>query len=181
LSGDEAALTAAVAEQVGIDEAVAELSPSDKAARIAALQAEGRTVCFVGDGLNDLVAFKQADLSIALQGSAATETAQIVLLEPDLCYLPRLFALGQEYAADHRALFAAVLTPGVLCALGVFWFGFGLPQMTLFDAVDVGLGTSIAVRPWQRQRRLLAAQGEGEVLAADVVVQSAASTSDKPV
>lgn len=181
LSGDEAALTAAVAEQVGIDEAVAELSPSDKAARIAALQAEGRTVCFVGDGLNDLVAFKQADLSIALQGSAATETAQIVLLDPDLCYLPRLFALGQEYAADHRALFAAVLTPGVLCALGVFWFGFGLPQMTLLDAVDVGLGTSIAVRPWQRQRRLLAAQGEGEVLAADVVVQSAASTSDKPV
>ncbi|MBU6350110.1 MAG: HAD-IC family P-type ATPase [Chloroflexi bacterium] len=175
LSGDEAAPTAAVAEQLGIDEAVAELSPSDKAARIAALQAEGRTVCFVGDGLNDLVAFKQADLSIALQGSAATETAQIVLLDPDLCYLPKLFALGQEYAADHRALFAAVLTPGVLCALGVFWLGFGLPQMTLFDAVDVGLGTSIAVRPWQRQRRLLALQGEGEVLAADGVVQSAAS------
>ena len=75
----------------------------------------------------------------------------------------------------RQALFAAVLTPGVLCALGVFWLGFGLPQMTLFDAVDVGLGTSIAVRPWQRQRRLLALQGEGEVLAADGVVQSAAS------
>ncbi|MFZ4850477.1 MAG: HAD-IC family P-type ATPase [Caldilinea sp.] len=175
LSGDEAAPTAAVAEQVGIDAAFAELSPSDKAAWIAALQAEGRTVCFVGDGLNDLVAFKQADLSIALQGSAATETAQIVLLDADLCHLPRLFALGQEYVADHRALFAAVLTPGMLCALGVFGLGFGLSQMTLLDAVDVGLGTLVAVRPWQRQRRLLALQGREGLLAADGVVQSAAS------
>ena len=63
------------------------------------LQQEGRKVCFVGDGINDAIALKQADLSVSLRGAstAATDTAQVVLMDARLQGLvsnPRLKLLG---------------------------------------------------------------------------------------
>ncbi|WP_443054242.1 heavy metal translocating P-type ATPase [Streptomyces sp. IBSBF 2435] len=88
LTGDSAAVAAAVAADIGIaaEDVHAEVLPEDKVAVIRRLQAEGRTVAMVGDGVNDAAALAQADLGLAMgTGSdAAIEAGDLTLVRGDL-------------------------------------------------------------------------------------------------
>ena len=70
ISGDHEAPTRKLAESLGMDRYFAQVLPADKADYVAKLQAEGRKVCFVGDGINDSIALKKADVSISLRGAS---------------------------------------------------------------------------------------------------------------
>ncbi|GIJ76126.1 Cu+-exporting ATPase [Micromonospora phaseoli] len=86
LTGDNVTVARAVAAEVGIDEVIAEVLPAEKVEVIARLQAEGRAVAMVGDGVNDAAALTQADLGLAMGTGTdvAIEASDLTLVRDDL-------------------------------------------------------------------------------------------------
>jgi Cu2+-exporting ATPase len=147
VSGDQPAPTQRLAKELGVTTYFAEVLPTGKAALIISLQQEGRRVCYIGDGINDAIALKAANVSISMRGAttAATDTAHIVLMDESLQQLLPLFELVQRFDANMRNTIWAILGPGAVGLVGIYFFGFGLAHMTVLDHVGLSLGTSIAM------------------------------------
>lgn len=97
LTGDNKQTAAFIAEQVGIDEVVAEVMPEDKLNKIKELQAQGKIVAMAGDGINDAPALAQADVGIAMATGTdvAIESAGITLLHGDISKLVKAIRLSK--------------------------------------------------------------------------------------
>ncbi len=104
LTGDARATATAVADQVGIDEIVADVGPGAKGDIVAAHQQAGRRVAMVGDGINDVVALARADVGIAMaRGSdAALESSGITLIGGDLRAVARARRLARATLRNMR-------------------------------------------------------------------------------
>lgn len=113
VSGDQQAPTEQLAESLGMG-AYSEVLPQDKAALVKQLQAQGRRVCFIGDGVNDTIAMKQANVAVCLSSASSLsyEIAQIVLLNDSLAPLDNLFDTATDL---HKGLSRNLY----------FWVGFG--------------------------------------------------------
>ncbi|WP_291036723.1 copper-translocating P-type ATPase [Dyadobacter sp. 50-39] len=98
LTGDNKETAAAVAEQVGLKHYQADVMPSQKADFVKQLQAEGKIVAMVGDGINDSHALAQADVSIAMgKGSdIAMDVAKMTLITSDLNMVPKALKLSAK-------------------------------------------------------------------------------------
>lgn len=126
LTGDNKQTASAIAKEAGVKHFKAEVMPADKAAFIKELQAQGKIVAMVGDGINDSHALAQADVSIAMgKGSdIAMDVAKMTLITSDLNSIPKAFRLSRKtVAAIKQNLFWAFIYNiiGVPIAAGVLY------------------------------------------------------------
>ena len=130
LTGDNEKVAAAIANEVGIDQVIAGILPTEKAREIKQLQSEGRKVAFVGDGINDAPALSTADVGIAMGSGTdiAIDSGGIVLVQNDLCGVVRALDISKKtFNRIKLNLFWALIynTIGIPIAAGLF-AGLGL-------------------------------------------------------
>jgi Cu2+-exporting ATPase len=159
ISGDHDAPTRKLAEALGMDSYFAQVLPADKADYVAKLQAQGGKVCFVGDGINDSIALKKADVSISLRGasSIATDTAQIVFLEGGLSKLCDLKDISRDLDRNVNRSWSMIVAPNVTNVIGVFTMGFGVMTSVITNNVSALAALANGLMPL---RKIGAAEAE---------------------
>jgi P-type Cu2+ transporter len=149
LTGDNRATAERIAGELGIDQVIAEVLPGDKAAKVAELQQQGRTVAMVGDGVNDAPALAQADLGIAIGAGTdvAIETADVVLMRSDPLDVPTALRIGRGTLRKMRQNLGWAIGYNAIAlpiAAGVFEPTFGLVLRPEIAALSMS-GSSLIV------------------------------------
>ena len=150
LTGDNHAAADHIGRLVGVDQVVAEVLPEEKAGVIQRLQAEGRKVMMVGDGINDAPALTQAEVGCAIGSGSdiAIESADIVLMRDDLQDVPRALRLSSLTPRDIKQnLFWAFCynTIGIPIAAGLLYL-FGGPLLSpMFAGAAMSLSSVCVV------------------------------------
>lgn len=130
-SGDRLEPTQQIAQRLGIEECFAEMLAEDKSRQIERLQQEGRSVCFLGDGVGNAIALQSANVSVSVRGftSAAQEAAQVVLMGQSLAQLPLFIDLSQRLDSNLETSFKMSIATGGGIIGGVFLFHGGIAGM----------------------------------------------------
>ena len=149
LTGDNQATADRIASELRIDTVIAEVLPGDKADKIAELQAAGRKVAMVGDGVNDAPALARADLGIAIGAGTdvAIETADVVLMRSDPLDVPVGLRIGRGTVRKMRQNLGWAVGYNALAlpiAAGVFEPAFGLVLRPEIAALTMS-GSSLIV------------------------------------
>jgi Cu+-exporting ATPase len=159
LTGDSQRTAEAVARQLGIDEALAEVLPADKAGHVKRLQAAGHKVAMAGDGINDAPALAQADVGIAMGTGTdvAMESSGVTLVKGDLRGIARAARLSRAtmrnikqnliFAFGYNAL-------GIPVAAGVLYPVFGLLLSPIFAGAAMALSSVSVVTNALRLNRV---------------------------
>jgi len=157
LTGDNEITAEHVASQVGIDHLIAGVLPRDKNERVAALQAKGRVVAMVGDGINDAPALAQADVGIAIGSGTdvAIESADIALMRSSLHGAAATIALFRAALRNiWQNLFGAFVynSLGIPVAAGVLYPHFGILLSPVVAAAAMSMSSVTVVSNVLRSR-----------------------------
>lgn len=149
MTGDNAATAQRIATQLGIDTVLAEVLPGEKSAKVAQLQAAGKRVAMVGDGVNDAPALAQADLGIAIGAGTdvAIEAADVVLMRSDPLDVPVALRIGKGTLRKMRQNLGWAIGYNVIAlpiAAGIFFPSLGIKLSPEIAAISMS-GSSVIV------------------------------------
>ena len=168
LTGDNRRTAEAIARQVGVDRVIAQVLPQDKARCVQELQAEGKRVAMVGDGINDAPALVTADVGLAIGAGTdvAIESADIVLMRSSLMDIVDAAALSRATVRNIRQnLFWAFFynAIGIPVAAGALYPAFGITLNPMIAAAAMSLSSvcvvsnALRLRGWRSRRKKAAA------------------------
>ena len=166
ISGDSAEAASAIASKAGIDAVLARVQPLEKSSAIEDLQAEGRTVAMVGDGINDAPALAQADLGIAIGAGTdiAMESAGIVLVRNNPLDVDRAIELAKRTQRTIRQNYCWAFgynILGVPIAAGVLYPWTGLLLSPILASAAMALSSVSVLANSLRLNRALSDDPEG--------------------
>ncbi len=152
VSGDHKQPTKKLAEELGMDNYFYDILPENKAKIVEKLQQEGQSVCFIGDGVNDAVAMKKANVSISIRGatSIATDLAQVVFMDGSLSHLCKLFDIANGLDSQLRKSLIISLIPLPINLIGIFFLHFSLLSTIVINQMSFWSGMGDAMRPLQK-------------------------------
>jgi P-type Cu+ transporter len=158
LTGDAQRTALAVARRVGIDKVLADVRPQDKADEIARLQAEGRSVGMVGDGINDAPALAKADVGLAIGTGTdvAIEAADVTLMSGSLLGIATTIRLSRATMRNIRqnlVLAFGYNAAGIPLAAGLLYPFFGVVLSPMIAAAAMALSSLSVVTNANRLRR----------------------------
>jgi len=147
VSGDHKHPTQKLANSLGMDSYFYDILPEEKADIVEQLQKEGKSVCFVGDGINDAIAMKKAQVSISLRGAStlATDLAQVVFMDGTLSHLCDLFDISKSVEVNLQKSLIMTLSPTVINVGGAFLLNLGFVTSLIINQVVVFVGVGNAM------------------------------------
>ncbi len=150
LTGDNRRTAEAIGRELGVTQVMAEVLPQDKERKIASLQAEGKRVAMVGDGINDAPALARAEVGLAIGAGTdvAIESADIVLMKSDLIDVAAAVELSRATIRNIKQnLFWAFFynSLGIPLAAGVFYYALNWQLNPMFAAAAMSLSSVTVV------------------------------------
>jgi heavy metal translocating P-type ATPase len=139
VSGDHKQPTEKLANTLGMDSYYYDVLPENKAQIVEQLQQEGKVVCFIGDGVNDAIAIKKADVSLSLKGatSIATDLAQVIFMDGRLSRLCELFDIANSLETNLRNTLKILLIPVILDIGGAFLLNFSMMNAVVINQIGL--------------------------------------------
>jgi Cu2+-exporting ATPase len=149
VSGDHEQPTQQLARALGIDHYTAEALPEDKAALIEHMQRNGKSVCFIGDGINDAIGLKIAHVSVSLSGAStiALDSAQIVFMDASLNQMLDVFELADDLDANMKNNLLTLAGSSGIILGGVYLLRFCLITTALVGFIGSIVGLTNAMLP----------------------------------
>lgn len=141
LSGDKTAVVKEVAEKIGIENAFGDLLPEDKVEKVKAIKAQGETVAFIGDGVNDAPVVALSDVGMAMGGlgsDATIETADVVIQDDQPSKIPTAIRIGKE---TKKIVWQNIILAFAVKAIVLILGAGGLA--TMWEAVFADVGVAL--------------------------------------